>query len=204
MNKTPDAFTLIELLAVMAITAVLAALIFPLVSMARMAGWRATSTSNLRQLYIANATYAVDNKRYVPTGAWPDNDHRWCGRRNSMSDPWDPTKGLLSPWFGKSNKVNACPLLRRMLDTQDSSITSFEANGGGYGYNDYIGGVVPGEISWTVPQKFGFYIGARPNAIINPARTVMFTTSAYATSSGGGGGGAKTRAFRNTPSATLP
>lgn len=182
VRRCGHGFTLIELLAVIVIIGVLASLVFPLVSQARMAAWKAASTSNLRQLFSANSAFATDHGRYVAS-ANRYNTVRWSGKKITGLDSFDPTKGLLSPYLGKSNKVSACPLLLNLLAGQGGdAIRSFEQDGGGYGYNDYIGGAA--EQLYT-DDLAGLYIAARPGDIPQPSRTVMFTTSAYATSGNG-------------------
>lgn len=78
MNTPPGAraFTLVELLAVIAILGILAAVIIPTVSAVRSSARRSVCASNLRQLYIAFESYAADNKAQWPeayngTGTYP-------------------------------------------------------------------------------------------------------------------------------------
>jgi prepilin-type N-terminal cleavage/methylation domain-containing protein len=59
------AFTLIEVLIVVAIIAILAALLAPALGMGRAAARRATCYSNLRQLLIASHSYSNDNRDCV-------------------------------------------------------------------------------------------------------------------------------------------
>lgn len=65
-NRPPSAFTLVELLVVIVIIASLAALSLVGFSRMRAAGNGATTVANLRQLQLANASYASDhNDRFV-------------------------------------------------------------------------------------------------------------------------------------------
>ncbi|AHF92791.1 N-terminal cleavage protein [Opitutaceae bacterium TAV5] len=62
------AFTLIELLTVIAIIGILAAIILPTVGAVRKAAREVKSVSNLRQIALAMNTYADDNKDKFPPG----------------------------------------------------------------------------------------------------------------------------------------
>src|SRR5690242_12326698 len=63
------AFTMVELLVVLAVIAVLAALLFPALAGAREKGRQAVCASNLRQFALANAMYAQDNEGYFVPAA---------------------------------------------------------------------------------------------------------------------------------------
>jgi prepilin-type N-terminal cleavage/methylation domain-containing protein/prepilin-type processing-associated H-X9-DG protein len=73
-----SAFTLIELLAVVAIIALLAAILFPVFSKARDQARKATCLSNLRQIGVAVSLYSSDCD-----GGYPNNDdpYLWVGKR---------------------------------------------------------------------------------------------------------------------------
>lgn len=66
-----NGFTLIELLVVIAIIAILAAIIFPVMSQARASTERSSCMQNLKQIGNAMAMYYADNSRY-PSGLAPD------------------------------------------------------------------------------------------------------------------------------------
>ncbi|AHF92779.1 N-terminal cleavage protein [Opitutaceae bacterium TAV5] len=63
------AFTLIELLTVIAIIGILAAIIIPTVGKVRETAKNATCISNLRQVATAMLLYAEDNRQVLPTSA---------------------------------------------------------------------------------------------------------------------------------------
>lgn len=65
-RRSVAAFTLVELLSVLAIVAVLAAIIFPVAGGMRKRSLEARAFSNLRQLGVAHLAYASDNKGRYP------------------------------------------------------------------------------------------------------------------------------------------
>ena len=164
------AFTVIELLAVIAITGLLAALILPALARGREAGHSAKCISNLRQLVAGNQLYASDAGSYIPAAAdiFGPNLKRWHGTRSSKSQPFISEQGPLAPYLEGTNAIRVCPSFK-------PSVTGFEAGCGGYGYNDkgvgsraYLYGALPGA-----------GLGMTPGAIRNPGSTVMFTDAAF-------------------------
>jgi prepilin-type N-terminal cleavage/methylation domain-containing protein len=176
--QTPrhQAFTLVELLVVVTIGLAMAALVWSgagqLITSARIT----ESAANLRSLVIANASYLADHGVYCPASDLSTN-RRWHGTRASQSVNFDPTRGFLSPYLGKSQRVTTCPLFRAMVKGN----ASFENGTGGYGYNaHYIGGLPDGSFD----PRTRIQISATSAKVPNPGGTVMFTTTAYARESG--------------------
>ncbi len=67
------AFTLIEILVCIAIIAVLAGILFPVISTVRKKGYSATCLSNEKQIGLALKSYALDYDGFYPTyPAWRD------------------------------------------------------------------------------------------------------------------------------------
>lgn len=165
------AFTLVELIVVVAVIAILAALILASMHIVRRKAGAAHSATNIRILAQANIAYLAENGCFVPADD-RRNNRRWHGARRSVTGTFDPADGFLAPYLGKSRRVTPCPVFQDMLKGDNS----FEEGAGGYGYNSsYIGGTPAGK--WNSD-------GTRESAVAamveRPARTVMFTSSAYA------------------------
>lgn len=158
-------FTLVELLVVIAILIVLASLIFPALRVVRESARVAQSTSNLRQLVLANLTFEVEHGHYAP--AMDENNNvRWHGRR-VHGDTFRAEGGYLTPYLGGSEGIRRCPLLDTWTLVEEHS---FEDGSGGYGYNSsYIGG-----------RPGNRFRPARAADISDPSGTMMFATTALA------------------------
>jgi prepilin-type N-terminal cleavage/methylation domain-containing protein len=69
-QKTQPGFTLTEMLVVIAIIGILAALILPALAAAKERGYRAQCVNNLKQMGISFQTYADDHTDQLPGPAW--------------------------------------------------------------------------------------------------------------------------------------
>src|SRR5947209_4306556 len=92
----PRAFTLVELLVVVAIVGVLVALLLPAVMQARQAARRAGCANNLHQIGLAAMNY-VDAQQVFPPGYVRPFD---AERRRSFGGAWG---GMLLPFVDKSS-----------------------------------------------------------------------------------------------------
>jgi prepilin-type N-terminal cleavage/methylation domain-containing protein len=97
------AFTLIELLTVIALIAILASLLLPALARVKEAGRAASCKNNLRQLSLGGATYALDFKGRLPYFL------DWLATK-----PGDLTTGQLYPYL-KSHSVYLCPTDKTVL-----------------------------------------------------------------------------------------
>lgn len=184
-SSGPRGFTLVEVLVVVAILLTLAAVTVVGLRHAEAKGKGIQSATNLRNLAVANAGYLAENGVYCPAGD-RTNKRRWHGARTSASGKFDPKKGFLSPYLGESEQVTACPLFK------PGSAETYEDGTGGYGYNAaYIGGNPDMEYD----PKTGIFLSQRAANVLNPSRTIMFTTTAYARA-----GGLQEYAFCEPPS----
>lgn len=172
------AFTLLELLIVITVTALLMGILMPALSAARAQGKDAVCKSNIRQLLLANIGYATENSgSYVPAAMdiFTDNKNRWHGARDDINKPFDSAKGPLAGYLADDG-VKECPekVNFRKGDPWD---WDFEDGCGGYGYNmTYIGSRI-----WE-----GGYedeqcrVTTRDSEVRCPAKTLMFADTAMA------------------------
>lgn len=91
------AFTLIEILVVIAIIAILAAILFPVFARARENARRSSCQSNLKQLTLAVVQYTQDYDERFPLGLWVDG----VGNHHTALDNIQP--------YLKSTQVGICP-----------------------------------------------------------------------------------------------
>jgi prepilin-type N-terminal cleavage/methylation domain-containing protein len=108
MKRTrPRAFTLIELLVVISIIALLIALLLPALGNARAAGRSVVCLSQMRQIYLAEAMYAQDNRDWVVGHDAHDYYPYW---HSGDSWPWSGT-GYWVRQYLSSYEVWFCPEL---------------------------------------------------------------------------------------------
>lgn len=96
------AFTLVELLVVLAIIGILAGLMLPSLAQAKGQARRAGCLSNLRQIGLATRLYTDQESSYPP--AWVGPEQRWMD--------------LIKPFLDKSSRVYLCP-----ADPQPQAVT---------------------------------------------------------------------------------
>ncbi len=162
------AFTLIELMIVVAIIGVLAGLLLPVLSAARAAARQTACSSNLRQLGLAVEGYKNEYDGYFPPTMTVDNNMRWHGARASVSDPWDHTLGPLYR-FLKDGEIHACPAFTGLGAPTPGA---YELGAGGYGYNEqYIGGTP----TWDWKKM---YSPANEARVRNQPETLLFGDAA--------------------------
>jgi prepilin-type N-terminal cleavage/methylation domain-containing protein/prepilin-type processing-associated H-X9-DG protein len=124
-NQTGRAFTLVELLVVIAIIAILAALLLPALSRAKEAARATACLSNLRQVGIALQIYMSDNNNRLPI------------MRDVSTDPvvaatntFPAIHRVLAPQLGNTN-VLRCP---------SDGPQFYELTGSSYAWNSLLNG----------------------------------------------------------------
>ena len=156
-QRNPGGFTLIEMLVVIAIIAVVAAILFPVFAKAREKARQTTCLSNMKQLSLAVAEYTIDYDDHFPnqvsaeagdelTGAWIYYD--------LFADAFDVDKGSLYPYV-KDKSVYIC--------RDDVAGTK---NGLSYSMNGCVS-------SKELPDG-GFMQGIPPAKIVEPSNTMLF------------------------------
>jgi prepilin-type N-terminal cleavage/methylation domain-containing protein len=168
------AFTLVELLVVIALIAVLAVMIAPQVAKMQEASWKAVSAHTLRSLSAAGIAYRGEHDGEF----WPyRTDDRagiqwWFGRESASSMSQgegrrmvDFTKGPLGPYaIASGGHIGSDPAF---LAAKPRHKPKFENGNYGYGYNSLLGGGVMGRAKLARGQSFE-----------RPGELVVFATSA--------------------------
>lgn len=168
--RSPNGFTLMELLCGMVLVLVLVLVSFGLVRAMKTQAAIGISTSQLHSLVSANAAYAMDHDGEFCPAISRDNLTRWNGGREASESKFEPERGYLAPYL--SRHLITCPLLEN--DPHLLRDKGFEQGGGGYGYNaQYIGGR-PGKP----------FVGASIGELESLGSVVMFTTTAFAVPGG--------------------
>lgn len=125
--KRYKGFTLIELLVVIAIIAILAAILFPILTSAKRTALGAKCASNLRQVGTATAMYMSDNGNRYPPYIVKDSHGT-----TSNAGAWYTAARM----YSKTDLVSRCPL-DKDKNGSDSSAPDYWRNA----YTDYWAGL---------------------------------------------------------------
>ncbi len=112
-RKAKEGFTLVELLLVIAIITILAAMLLPAMERSKQSAKSAKCINNLRQFCFSAQMYWEDNhgKCFAYGGIATNNGEiywfGWIGNGLEETRPFDPTQGALYPYMGAG--VDFCP-----------------------------------------------------------------------------------------------
>jgi prepilin-type processing-associated H-X9-DG protein len=139
-TKRLRAFTVVELMVVVAVVVILAGLLLPALARSKAAGQNAECTSNLRQLGIATELYWGDYNQQCFTYIFGQTNYGeiwwfgWIGPGAEETRAFDLSSGALFPYLNGSD-VRICPAL-------NYSLAQFKLKADGivfsYGYNRYL------------------------------------------------------------------
>ncbi len=127
-------FTLIELLTVIAIIAILAGLLFPVLSKVRRQANLTSCVSNLRQIGTGISSYVAEFNGMLPVAAM----------KPTVNTDEQPISDVLADYTGNNAKVFWCPSDTHPETAYSTSNTEektfFEAEGTSYEYCSMLGG----------------------------------------------------------------
>ncbi len=179
------AFSLVELLIVVAVIAILLGLLLPALARARVSARLVECASNIRQLLLANDLYANDHAdRAMP--AAPEiqtkNLQRWHGSRPRAGQPFRSEHAPLSPYLDstESQGVRSCPEFAFTLAALAQRGKGFERGCGGYGYNAAFLGSDRAESTTGIWILLTDRLGARRSRFRAPSSTLAFADAALA------------------------
>jgi len=140
------AFTLVELLVVIAVIGILAAILIPVLTAARDQAWRVACANNARTLASAALAYAANNEKVLPMTNWDGTEgapyeQGWLykapnrGVSGNVPAPEHRHAGLLWP-FISNDEAYRCPIHRPpyVRGGPTEQLTSYLMNGAVCGY----------------------------------------------------------------------
>jgi prepilin-type N-terminal cleavage/methylation domain-containing protein len=166
MNIKRSAFTLIELLSVIAVIGVLAAILIPVVGKVRKSSYDATCTSNLRQVSAAYLLMMADNKNIlIPAieaeGSGSTQNSKWYKPKGEgPKAAWSISLASFMQGGKQWNRLNDlnCPEALAAIGTASERSS--------YGFNHFVGK--------TNGSDGGFRGAVRMEQLSSPSQTIMF------------------------------
>jgi len=164
-------FTLIELMIVIAIIAILAAILFPVFNNARKKAQQTQCLSNIRQLLTALKMYAQDSDDQFPYALYGDL------ARSAWAD-------VIGQGYVGNDEVFDCPAGALRMDrltgvnvTQSRFIRENEGYAGvGYSYGM---NAMPANATWNPPYVTGGPAGVRQGQIEDSSGTILIADTSY-------------------------
>lgn len=181
MNAKKSAgFTLIELLVVIAIIAILAALLLPVLGVAKEKAKRTACMSNVRQLGIAMILYAGENSDFYPAAPDPNVGGNVPNAATAGSDLWDMQNA--AAWSivknaGKNKLLMFCPSSYASRDPNNPILVNYFWN---FNSADTVNYSTEGEYKslgyWFMTKRNDANHTTKPAMNPNPNRPRMFIT----------------------------
>ncbi|MFA6960820.1 MAG: prepilin-type N-terminal cleavage/methylation domain-containing protein [Opitutaceae bacterium] len=168
-HRKKRAFTLVELLAVLAVIGILAAILIPVVGRVRSSARSTQCVSNLRQIGVALRLFAADHKNHLPVSYNLTNtaDNNWWYHLN----PYTGEQPMKLAWTGAASVreislsgIYHCP---ETDPTDADNVAMFPSNGWvSYKMNARF------RTADTSPQKVGGSIGISLSQFEKPGHTI--------------------------------
>ena len=130
MRQHKHAFTLIELLVVISIIAILIAILLPALGKARQSAFSIKCSVNLRQMYLANISYANDFDGYIWPGQISTSAATTFGITSGVLKRWTHYTnlylGVKKPAWNSYSQTTLCPA--HQIQTNGGIWTSYTMN----------------------------------------------------------------------------
>jgi prepilin-type N-terminal cleavage/methylation domain-containing protein/prepilin-type processing-associated H-X9-DG protein len=163
------AFTLVELLVVIAVIAILAAILLPVLSSAKNSARRTTCLNNLKQINLGVRLYADEHDNVLALVSTNTSPAVWTDYKSWMMS-YVGLKGPSSP----QDRLFACPadIFRYTDASADSYVSESVHLQAHYNYSSYFFNAGNMRRS-TVTNIFPGIAGCKLTSIINPSKTVL-------------------------------
>ena len=180
MKSFPEvskAFTLVEMLVVIAIIGMLAALLLPALARSKLMAQRSVCISNLKQIGLAVKMYANDHGDVLPASATPPADY-W---KTNGIDVWNVYKSYIKSYVGlkapssPEDKIFACPSDNFYATTGEQETFNnaplHEQARSDYSSYDYNTGNL--KTNYSSGTTFYGIAGQREGFILEPTKTIL-------------------------------